>query len=205
MPAGARVGTGTEHGGSSAQRPAAMATAGPGGSGEEGGRGPEGGSCLARLPWRHPGHRRAARASYLCSDTGAGRPPALYSRWAPRPGWWWRRQRTGGAEHTMMGVLSGLPSCPTVTPPRTVVLAVYQALHDKTPHLTHNTPPGLYTPFTQEEPRALRHGGPTVGRAELSPQPSAHPTRLLQPAAAPSPQPSSSPSSRLAAASPRPG
>lgn len=89
----------------------------------------------------------------------------------------------------MMGVLSGLPSCPTATPPRTVVLAVYQALRDKTPHLTHNTPPGLYTPFTQEEPRALRHGGPTVGRAELSPQPSAHPTRLLQRPPAPSPAP----------------
>ena len=45
-----------------------------------------------------------------------------------------------GAEHTMMGVLSGLPSCPTVTPPRTVVLAVYQALRDETPHLIHNIP-----------------------------------------------------------------
>ena len=81
----------------------------------------------------------------------------------------------------MMGVLSGLPSCPTVTPPRTVVLAVHQALRDEMPHLIHNTQRGPYTPFMQEEPRALRHGSPMAGRAELSPQPSAPrpPPRLL--------------------------
>lgn len=173
-------------------------TVGPRG---RGGRGQGAGGQL-------PGRRGAARAPYLCSDTGAGRPPALYSRWAPRPGWWWRRQRTGGpgrAEHTMMGVLSGLPFCPTVTPPRTVVLAVLRALRDETPHLKHNNLRGPHTPFTQEEARALRHGGPKVGRAELSPQPSAHPARPLHPAAPPGPQPGSSPSSHLAAASPRPG
>lgn len=203
VPGGAHMGAGTKDGGGGkGQQP--LRLLGPG-RGEEGGRGPEGSSCPARLPPRLPGHCGAARAPYLCSDTGAGRPPALYSRWAPHPGWWWRRQRTGGAEHTMMGVLSGLPSCPTVTPPRTVVLAVHQALRDEMPHLIHNTQRGPYTPFTQEEPRALRHGSPMAGRAELSPQPSAHPSRPLHLAAPPGPHPGSSPSSRLAAASPRPG
>lgn len=85
------------------------------------------------------------------------------------------------------------------------VLAVLRALRDETPHLKHNNLRGPHTPFMQEEARALRHGGPKVGRAELSPQPSAHPARPLHPAAPPGPQPGSSPSSHLAAASPRPG
>ena len=49
----------------------------------------------------------AAGSPHLCSDTGAARRPALCSRWAPRPGWWWRRQRTGG-RHTAVSGPHGL-------------------------------------------------------------------------------------------------
>lgn len=54
----------------------------------------------------------------------------------------------------MMGVLSGLPSCPTVTPPRTVVLAVYQALRDKTPSFNPQHPTRSVYPIYAGEPRA---------------------------------------------------
>lgn len=90
-----------------------------GAGGEEGGRGRR---AAAAWPAFRGGTQAIAgqlRCSYLCSDTGAGRPPALYSRWAPASRMVVEEAENWGAEHTMMGVLSGLPSCPTATPPRT--------------------------------------------------------------------------------------
>lgn len=150
----------------------------------------------------------AARAPYLCSDTGAGRLPALCSRWAPRPGWWWRRQRTGaahggeeGGEQATRALLAPLPH-QSPPPHTTAVLSMPRALCTEMPRLTFTmTLRDLQAPFTAEETEALRRGvtGPRSRRQDGAQQ-GLEPGSSILP-----PQARSSPSSHPGAASPHPG
>lgn len=150
----------------------------------------------------------AAQAPYLCSDTGAGRLPALCSRWAPRPGWWWRRQRTGaahggeeGGEQATRALLAPLPH-QSPPPHTTAVLSMPRALCTEMPHLTFTmTLRDLQAPFTAEETEALRRGvtGPRSRRQDGA-QLGLEPGSSILP-----PQARSSPSSHPGAASPHPG
>lgn len=89
----------------------------------------------------------AAQAPHLCSDTAAGRLPALCSQWAPRPGLWWRRPRTGG-QHTGREVMSGPPGLPTSQhPPHKTVSTPCTGLGNQLPPLISTTTLRLTEPM----------------------------------------------------------